>query len=115
MTNVADRVFLLSIGMVLAGSLFIENANITNLSLIVILSAHTILTTFLTENFLHNNMWLVSLLSSAINGLCFSLVAFPFWMAFRKEKVVLCSIFLMSFLFLYGSFMFLFLPATDGP
>ena len=115
MKNTTDGVLAFSLVVVLIGSFFIERPNITSLALVVILSAHSVLTVFLSENFLQRNMWAVLLSSAAINALAFSAVVFPFWVIMRRDKAALCSLIILSIVVLHLALLFFMFPATDGP
>ncbi len=115
MKNPADGIFISSLVVVLICSFFIEQPNITSLALVVILTAHSVLTVFLSEHFLQRNMWAVLLGSAAVNAMIFSAVVFPFWMILRKKKKTLCSLLMLTFLLVYIALLFFLFPATDGP
>ena len=115
MKNPADRSFTIAVVIVLVCSFFMEQSIVTNLAMVVILGAHSLLTLFVTEQFLQKNMWVVMLGTAAINGVIFAGLVFPFWMILRRERATLCSVLIVTVLAVYLALMFFLFPATDGP
>jgi hypothetical protein len=113
--NLADRTFASSLLIILVSSFFIERLHVTSLALIVILSGQTLLSIFLSEQFLRLNMWAVLLCAGAINITIFSAITLPFWMGLRKSRGTFCAVLILVALSLYLALLFVLFPATDGP